>query len=63
MQCQRAGHDVLLVDGVGDELLGELSDSRQLLQDGVILTVRGFPAAAPQTGIDFERKRISIVGN
>jgi len=36
------------------------TDSRQLLQDGVILTVRGFPAAAPQTGIDFERKRISM---
>jgi hypothetical protein len=36
------------------------TDTRHLLQDGVILTVRGFPAAAPHTGIDFERKRISM---
>jgi hypothetical protein len=36
------------------------TDTRFLLQDGVILTVRGFPAAAPQSGIDFEKKRISM---
>jgi hypothetical protein len=36
------------------------TDTRHLLQDGVLLTVRGYPAAAPQSGIDFERKRISM---
>lgn len=36
------------------------TDSRELLKDDVILTVRGYPAVAPQAGIDFERKRISI---
>jgi len=36
------------------------SDTRELLQDGVILTVRGFPAAAPKSGVDFERKHISM---
>jgi hypothetical protein len=36
------------------------TDTRLLLQNGVILTVRGFPAAAPQSCIDFENKRISM---
>jgi hypothetical protein len=36
------------------------SDTRHLLQDAVILTVRGFPMAAPESRIDFERKRISM---
>ncbi len=36
------------------------SDTRHLLVEGVILTVRGYPEAAPQSFIDFDRKRISM---
>jgi hypothetical protein len=36
------------------------TDTRELLKAGIILTVRGFPASAPESGIDFERKRISM---
>lgn len=36
------------------------SDTRHLLVEGLILTIRGYPAVAPQSFIDFERKRISI---
>jgi len=36
------------------------TDTRELLQAGIILTVRGFPEAALESRIDFERKRISM---
>ena len=36
------------------------SDTRHLLQKRVILTVRGFPAAAPLSRIEFAQKRIIV---
>jgi hypothetical protein len=36
------------------------TDTRELLRRGIILTVRGFPAAAPESRIDFDQKRIKM---
>ncbi len=39
VQGQRAGHDVLLVDGIGDQLLGQFARSRD-----------GRPSSRPRSG-------------
>jgi hypothetical protein len=36
------------------------TDTRHLLKDGIVLTVRGYPASAPQSGIDYGKKRITV---